>query len=173
MKFAQAMAIAMKIESNLAPFCERIQIAGSLRRQRAWVNDIDLVVLPRPGQTAALKARCLVNCTPVTDGEQNAIYRLRLRDGTEVQVDLFFARPPQVDLLAYEPGNFGTLLLCRTGSKEHNIFLVEHAKRLGLVWRPYAGVFDAAGRCCAAEEEAEIFTALDLPWIAPEHRERN
>lgn len=172
MKLARALVIALKISEQLAPFCERIEIAGSIRRARPQVNDVDLVILPKPGKLGMIKGRCMQNCAVVTDGEQNCIYRLRLPDQTELQLDLFFARPARRDLLAYEPGNFGSLLVCRTGSKEHNIFLVEHAKRMGLIWRPYAGVFNAAGECLAAESEEEIFQALDLPWIKPEDRER-
>ena len=77
------------------------------------------------------------------------------------------------DLLNTAPDNFGTLLLCRTGSKEHNIFLVEHAKRLNLRWNPYRGVIDGAGNVLASETEEDIFKALDLPWIQPEDRERS
>lgn len=172
MKLELSLILADKIIAALRPLCERIEVAGSIRRRRPEVNDIDLVLLPRPGQTETIKDRCRARCHQVTDGPQNAIFRLQLPDLTPLQLDLFFATPPSRDLLTATPGNFGTLLLCRTGSKEHNIFLVEHAKRLGLIWKPYAGIFDAAGRCLAAELEAEIFTALDLSWIPPEQRER-
>lgn len=172
MNYARALNMAEKIEAELLPFCERTAIAGSIRRRRPEVNDIDLVILPKPGKLGMIKGRCMQNCAVVTDGEQNAIYRLRLPDQSEIQLDLFFAQPARRDLLAYEPGNFGSLLLCRTGSKEHNIFLVEHAKRLGLVWKPYAGVFDADGKCLAAESEEAIFKALDLEFIPPAGRER-
>ena len=162
--------MAEKIAGQLAPMCERIEIAGSIRRGREWCNDIDLVILPKPGQRAAIKARCAANSRVVTDGEQN--YILELRDATRTQLDIFFARPPFKDLLQTIPGNFGSLLVCRTGSREHNIYLVEHAKRLGLVWKPYAGVFDGDGCCLASEEEVEIFAALELEFIEPARRER-
>lgn len=171
MNLARARNIADKIVMELSPLCERIALAGSIRRARPWVNDIDLVIRPRPGQLQAIKERCAQRCAVVTDGQQNCIYRLRLSDQTELQLDIFFARPAARDLLTATPGNFGSLLLCRTGSKEHNIFLVEHAKRLGRVWQPYAGVF-AGEECLAADDEGEIFTALDLEFIRPEDRER-
>lgn len=171
MKPRRALNLAEQIATALTPLCERIEIAGSIRRARPEVNDIDLVILPRPGQLQAIKDRCRVRCAAVTDGPQNCIFRLPLDVHSDIQLDLFFARPASRDLLASAPGNFGSLLLCRTGSKEHNIFLIEHAKRLGRVWKPYEGVF-AGDTCWAAEEESEIFTALDLPWINPEERER-
>jgi DNA polymerase/3'-5' exonuclease PolX len=160
--------MADQISAQLAPLCERIYIAGSLRRQRPVVNDIDLVILPRSGQQNAIKARCERQCHVVTDGPQNFIERLK----NDVQLDIFFARPAYKDLLQTVPGNFGSLLVCRTGSKEHNIFMVEHAKRIGLVWKPYQGVFNGEGHCLAAEDEAGIFAALQLDYITPEKRER-
>lgn len=172
MKLERATVIAHKIVAALQPLCERIEIAGSVRRARPEVNDIDLVLLPRPGQTAAIKARCRERCAQVSDGDQNSIFRLQLPDLTQLQIDLFFARPASADLFDTTPGNFGSILLCRTGSKEHNIWIVEHAKRLALEWSPYRGVVDAAGRVIASETEAEIFRALDLNFIPPEGRER-
>lgn len=172
MNLLSAANLGSKIIAHLAPMCDRIEVAGSIRRGRLEVGDIDLVILPKPGQFAAIKARCKEKCRVITDGDQNFISALRLSPGNEFQLDIFFARPACRDLLQYIPGNFGSLLLCRTGSKEHNILLVEHAKRMGLVWRPYAGVFDGYGRCLAAESEAEIFQSLDLEFVPPERRER-
>ena len=172
MNLALALRIAQTIQERLAPHCEQIAIAGSIRRARPVVGDIDLVLLPRPGQLAAIKSRCAQKCRVVRDGEQNCIYTLPLPDGAEVQLDIFIARPAISDLLQSVPGNFGTLLLCRTGSKEHNIFLVEHAKRMNLRWNPYRDVMDGQGRVLASETEADVFRALDLDMIQPEDRER-
>ena len=172
MKLARAIVIGLKIQEQLAPLCERIEIAGSIRRARPEVGDLDLVILPKTGQRDAIKSRCASKCARVTDGEQNCIYRLQLPDLTQFQIDIFFARPAASDLLQSDPGNFGSLLLCRTGSKEHNIFLVEHAKRLGLKWQPYRGVMDHGGQVLASETEADIFRALDLEFVPPERRER-
>ena len=168
MNLPEARVMAEKIAAQLAPLCERIEIAGSIRRERPLCNDIDMVILPKGGKPDAIKARCEQQCTVVTDGPQN--YIVRLKNG--VQLDIFFTRPAYKDLLQTIPGNFGSLLICRTGSREHNIFLVEHAKRIGLVWKPYQGVFDGEGYALAAEDEAGIFKALQLDFIPPEKRER-
>lgn len=168
MNLARAALIATKIAASLAPLCEKIEIAGSIRRARPLCGDIDLVILPRPGEQAAIKARCKQKCAVVIDGPQNCIYRM----GDDTQIDIFFARHPVKELLQTIPGNFGSLLLCRTGSKEHNIYLVEHAKRRGLQWKPYEGVFDEDGYCLASETEESIFDALNLGFVPPERRER-
>jgi len=181
-KLARAQVIADLVQGQLATLCVQLQVAGSIRRRRPEVGDLDLVLLPRPGQAEAIKARCRQKCAVVREGEQNCIYRLpaspeqALREPPELgwQIDLFFARPTQRDLLGEEPGNFGSLLLCRTGSKEHNIFLIEHAKALdeGLTWNPYRGVVNQKGQVIASETEEAIFTALKLPFVRPEDRER-
>lgn len=172
MNLARAQSIAEKIRSELAGFCTRVEIAGSIRRRRPQVNDIDLVLEPRPGQVETIKARCEARCTRVTDGDKISIWRLRLPDNEIIQLDLYFTEPRTSDLFNTTPANFGSVLLCRTGSKEHNIFMVEQAAKLGRCWRPMLGVFDDSGLCLASETEEEIFQALNLDFIPPERRER-
>lgn len=170
---SSAIILAEGIATELSPYCERVAIAGSIRRRRPFVNDIDLVVLPKPHQTAALKDRCKRHARPVIDGPWNCIYALK----SGFQLDIFIAEAQRKDLFQTLPTNFGTLLLCRTGSKEHNIYLVERAKSLGLRWNPHHGVFASTPgaqhtRLLPSETEEEIFTALQLDFIPPEKRER-
>lgn len=168
MNLIPARKIAEKILLEIRPFCVRAEIAGSIRRGREHVNDIDLVVLPKPGGLADLQGRFHRACKVRAEGPQNAIYELV----NGFQLDVFFAYERH-DLLSPMTTNWGTLLLCRTGSKEHNIHLVMHAKRVGLIWKPYAGVFSQdSAECLASATEEEIFKALGLPFIAPELRER-
>ena len=123
-------------------------------------------------QREAVLSRCARYWSRVTEGPKNCIFRRQFPSGQTIQLDLFFASQTTRDLLDMQPGNFGTLQLCRTGSKEHNIYLVEHAKRLGLRWAPYDGVFEK-GVCIASETEAAVFQALHLDFIPPERRERS
>jgi DNA polymerase (family X) len=172
---AKADAIAGKISDALRPFCDRLEIAGSIRRRRPTVNDIDLVLLPKPGQLEALRARCEKNALRIqANGLQNLILFLPYppagREG--LQLDVWIARPRDADLISTTPSNWGSLLLCRTGSKEHNIFLLDRARDLGLRWNTYEGVYDRTGFCLACETEESIFAALKLDFIRPEKRER-
>jgi len=179
MKLREAYLLAARIKGELEPMCERIEIAGSIRRARPEVNDIDLVLLPKPGMHGAIRKRCLRRCHLVTDGEQNLIVRLPT-NGTPAsgfQVDLFFARGREQDLLGSTPGNWGSILLCRTGSKEHNIWIAERARSLGLQWQTYKGIFGPSvldgptDKLMASETEEEIFKALNLELIPPVMRE--
>ncbi len=181
MNLAAARQLAESIQGQLAPFCEKIEIAGSIRRQRPNVNDIDFVVLPKEGQLLAFRDRCTARARVVKDGTVNYILALPVNaakrellglSGWEVRIDIFIARPAVRDLLQTKPGNFGSLLLLRTGSKEHNIWLIEEAKKNYMEWRTHEGLFDPEGFCVAAETEAEILQMMNVPWIEPERRER-
>lgn len=171
MKLEHARRLAAVIMGAMAPYCARIEVAGSVRRGRPWVNDVDFVVLdPNP---AEFRQRAGANAIGVKDGPEILI--VRLRDGT--QVDFFFAHGPTTELLDTKPGNWGTVLLCRTGSKEHNIHLAQRAQKLGFKWETMIGLtfaVDMKGtQIMASETEEDIFKELDLPFIKPEDRERD
>jgi len=165
MNLIAVTSVATKIVAELRPLCERIEIAGSIRRQRPEVNDIDLVILaPDP---TAVKQRCRMRCAPVIDGLSNATFRM----SSGVQLDLFFARPLVPDLIESKPCNWGSVLLCRTGSLQHNVFLCQRAQKLGLKWNPQEGVLDPEGYVISSETEQQIYEMLGLPFVLPIHRE--
>lgn len=161
-----ARKYAEQIAAQLEPFCERIEIAGSIRRQRPVVNDIDLVVLAKDAE--GLRRRCLEHCTAITHGD--SVFSVETRTG--VQVDLFFAHAGERTLLQPVPSNWGSVLLQRTGSREHNIYLVERAKQLGMRWALMTGIMDADFNILGADSEEGIFKALQLDFVPPEKRER-
>jgi DNA polymerase (family 10) len=162
----EAWAIADRIKAELLPFCEKLEVAGSLRRAREHVNDIDLVVLPK--DAAGLRARVALRTMPITDGPANLMVRLR----SGLQLDIFFAHGGTRDLLDAQPSNWGSVLLCRTGSKEHNIFLAQRAQELGLKWETMRGIVNAEGKILAGATEESIFEALNMDWVPPVLRER-
>jgi len=187
MNLTRATKLAERIKGELQEWCDLIEIAGSVRRQRPECNDVDLVILPKAGAMHAIRERCLRNGTVVLDGAQNFIVKLN-GWGSEpdgFQVDLFIARQPMSGLFESTPTNFGSLLLCRTGSKEHNIFMIDQAKRCGCRWNPYEGVYSGGrwehvgekseyigGKLTASETEGSIFKALGMEFVAPDRREK-
>src|SRR5574341_103846 len=132
-------------------------MAGSLRRMRETVKDIDVLVAaaPRPAMEAFVG---LPNVAEVlARGETKS--SVRLVEGI------------QADLRVVEPDAFGSALQYFTGSKAHNIRVRELAVRKGLKLSEY-GVFAAKGeRRIAAATEEDVYAALGLPWIPPELRE--
>jgi len=167
MKLSAATKLAERILEELAPLCAVLTVAGSIRRQCAEVNDIDLVAIPH--DQYQFRARVLRNAQPIQDGPVNLIVRLQ----NNVQLDIFMARAATQDLIDKRPTNFGTLLLCRTGSKEHNIKVAHRAISLGLKWKPYEGVLQPTANgdlLVASTTEEQIFRTLRMDYIEPMER---
>ena len=170
MQLAAALKLAEKIAAELLPFCDRLEIAGSIRRQRPNVNDIDLVCIPK--DRAKLRERIARKCLIRSDGDQAIIADLPTLSGAPpFQLDLWLAHGEKRDLLGAEDSNFGTLWLCRTGSKHFNIWFARQAQMRDLHWNPHRGLFAGHALVCCSREE-DLFAALDIPFINPVDRER-
>jgi DNA polymerase (family 10) len=168
---ANARKLAERIVAEITPFCERIDIAGSIRRARPEVGDIDIVCLPLPGRRCDLELRCTRRGRITKRGDQYMLVEL----AGGIQLDLWFSHAETDDLFAPQPCNHGMLLLARTGSAAHNIHLASRAKKMGLHFHPHRGILrDARPRApvVASETEEDIFHALGLDFVAPERRER-
>lgn len=170
MTLAYANRCAERIMTWLTPHCDRIQAAGSIRRGRPTVNDIDMVAVPKTWQTYDLLGDKL------TEGNSTAfeIQRRCLAEGWTIiksgdQFISWSARGLQVDLWFCTQLTWGTVLLCRTGSKEHNIWLAQQALARGGHWNPHHGLF-LRGEMVTATEAA-IYAALGLEYIEPSQRE--
>jgi DNA polymerase (family 10) len=161
----KARRYAEQIAQALQPFCTRLEIAGSIRREKPFCGDIDIVAEPR--DEPSLRARIVDGKEVIQNGPQNI--HIRLTNGIEVQV--FLARPETKDLLDTKPSNWGSLLLLRTGSKEHNIFIAQTARACCMEWKVYEGLFKD-GKLVASATEDEIFAALYLKPIPPQKREK-
>jgi DNA polymerase (family X) len=77
-----------------------------------------------------------------------------------------------VDLYMATPETWTTLLLIRTGSREHNIKLAQRAKELGMKLRASGdGIEDASGQLLRVSAEEELFSLLQIPYTPPERRD--
>jgi len=160
MPLGAALLLAEDILPRLRalPEVRQIEAAGSLRRMKETVKDIDILV------TSASPARVMevfVGLPNVTEilahGETKS--SVRLREGI------------QTDLRVVEPESFGAALQYFTGSKQHNIRVRELAQRRGLKVSEYGVFEEQANRRVAGKTEEEVYAAVGLPWIPPELRE--
>jgi len=158
---ADAVAIAKELVSRLlaVPGVEDATFAGSLRRMRETIGDVDLLVSSRnPGPVmAALRDSNLVR-EIVAAGEK--------------KTSVILTRGIQADLRVVDPSSWGAALIYFTGSKAHNIRVRERAVRRGVILNEY-GLFDRddPDRLVAGASEAEVYAALDLDEIPPPMRE--
>src|SRR5437899_2918507 len=156
---AGAAAMLGYLESETA--VERIAIAGSLRRWRETIGDVDIVV----GADDA---------APIMDAFARApsVQRVLARGDTKSSVVV--DRGLQIDLRVVPPSSYGAALLYFTGSKEHNVRLRGLALRRKLLLNEY-GLYrigeEERGQELAAASEEDVYAALGMDWIPPELRE--
>jgi DNA polymerase (family 10) len=140
---------------------DAITPAGSLRRGRETIGDLDLLVTG-PNAAAALDK---VAANP-------RVHEVLGRGPNKTSVKLG-REGLQVDVRALEHQSFGAAMQYFTGSKEHNVALRQRAIRMGLKLSEY-GLFRADDETrVAGETEEGVYAALALDWIPPELRENN
>nr|MBA3587244.1 DNA polymerase/3'-5' exonuclease PolX [Chloroflexota bacterium] len=135
----------------------RIEVAGSLRRRRPTIGDLDLLaaVDDPAALIGALDGLPEVEKVLSAGSDKSSIV---LRDG------------PQVDLMVCSPAAWGTHLLHFTGSRDHNIALRGMALDKGWSLSEKGFKVIETGELQLAADETEAYERLDLPWMAPELR---
>ena len=153
---AQPEAEAVLASLRDLPSVEQAEVAGSCRRRRETVGDLDVLVAANDSQEAmdSLAEHPLVT-EVLSRGPTKQ--RVRLTSGLEM------------DLRVVATEAYGAALQYFTGSKEHNIVMRRRAQQRGLKLNEY-GVFDGEERVAGATEE-DVYRTMDLPWIPPELRE--
>ena len=154
MELEKGQRIATEVIKLLSPYCKRIQVAGSIRRRKLEVNDIDLVLIPDN----------LWNLHQ----EIMRLGKVRMSGSRIMRVTVGLA---QIDLYFADEENWATFLLIRTGSKENNIRLATLAKKRG--WHLAAngdGLLNEEGERIAGDTEQSIYGALGIPYQLPQER---
>jgi len=152
------LQIAKRIEAVLArvPGVEAAAVAGSIRRHRETIGDVDvLVATKRPQRVSKVFASLPEVQAVLAQGPTKTL--VRLSNGMDA------------DLRVLAPESYGAALLYFTGSKSHNVALRKIAQKKRLKLNEY-GLFRGE-RCIAGRTEEEVYGALGLAWIPPEMRE--
>ncbi len=157
---ADQLADALRLHMQNCPAIQRIEFAGSYRRGRETVGDLDVLVDSTDAES-------------VMDhfSEFPELEQVIVRGDTKMSIRV--TNSFQVDLRVVPADAFGAALQYFTGSKDHNVELRGRAKQLGLKINEY-GVFRVEGddeSYIAGATEEEVYQALDLPCFAPEIRE--
>jgi len=156
------LAVAAQYADALTAFLQsvpgvgQVTVAGSFRRMRETVGDLDILV------TAAVGSPVMQRFTAYDEVAEV------LSAGT-TRASVILKSGLQVDLRVVDETAYGAALCYFTGSKAHNIAIRRIAQKLGLKVNEY-GVFRGTERV-AGEDEASVYKRLGLPWIPPELRE--
>ncbi|MEO6120238.1 MAG: PHP domain-containing protein, partial [Terriglobales bacterium] len=177
---------AQKLIAHLAgtPGVDTITPAGSLRRGRETVGDLDILVTGRGCEPSSKQLEPIKDKVLAFPG----ILEVLVRGDNKVSFKLRSGM--QVDVRLLPPASFGAALQYFTGSKNHNVTLRQRALKLGFTLNEY-GLFKlepgqkapeddpdkpvkpVAGKLVAGKTEAEVYKKLGLDYIPPEMRENN
>jgi DNA polymerase/3'-5' exonuclease PolX len=167
--YAHALQIAEEVKAQLAPHCDKIEIAGSIRRKKEFVKDIEIVAIPKPYETGLFKTGLaeVVDQWTCVKGELEYMGRPGVKPCRYTQrilpsgiaLDLFFAKPK----------NWGWILALRTGSDKFNRFvLLEALKQKG--YAAMGGYIRYRGAVEPVTSEMDLFRLCNLPYSPPEAR---
>jgi DNA polymerase/3'-5' exonuclease PolX len=115
LELAKAKALAMQIDDNVRTFCDKLELVGSIRRQKKLVGDIDFVVMATDKNWGKISS-CFKKLNIICAGNQ------LIKVNCPVGGDLF-----QADFYRGYDNNFGIQQLIRTGSADHNMWLAGFA----------------------------------------------
>lgn len=155
-----ALPVAQQLVRALAEFpsVQRVAIAGSLRRGRETVGDVDIVA-------SSADPASVMDEFVRTPGVEQVLARGDTKASIVLKMGL------QVDLRVVRDDQFAAALHHFTGSKEHHVALRELAQAKGLKISEYGIVRVDEGEPLAVATEADVFAAVGLPCIPPELRE--
>lgn len=149
--------------SFLVRYCERVEVAGSVRRGKSEVGDVELVLVPKMTGKVNLAWKFLDKLSAVgvlfEPSKAGPKYRCYPASNTRPQIDLFAVTPP---------AQWGAILAIRTGPAEYSKGLVTALLRHGM--RCQDGAVREAGKIVPTPEELDFFRVCGVPWTEPAQR---
>jgi DNA polymerase/3'-5' exonuclease PolX len=173
MLLEKAVVIAERVKAVLAPHCDRIEIAGSIRRCKAEVGDVEIVCIPKKSAGGHRDIRWVLAADSLGR-------RLKgdLATGKYVQLQTWFDDdgPMKVDVFTARRENWGLIYAIRTGSAEYS----HKVLACGWVRNGYHSVEGMLTRdgdksvrdaeMLPVYEEEDLFRMAGVPWVKPEER---
>lgn len=185
---AEAFAVASQLVKILGPGCERIEVAGSIRRRKSEVSDVEIVYVPILEPLYDLfgdKAGSADKSVERIDGMIRAgiLQKRKNVNGSEIwgqrnRLARHVESGIPVDLFATTDSAWWNYLVCRTGGRETNERIARCARARGWKWNPYGDGFtdlDSAGnemKCSrfGVSSERDVFEFVGLEFAEPEER---
>ncbi len=185
----QANAVAQQLVRALAECVERVEVAGSLRRRKREVGDIEILYIPKitrvadPGSLlgetiesnrmdVALSA---LEMTGALERRKNIKGAEMFGEKNKLMRDVKSGIP--VDFFAATAENWFNYLVCRTGGADNNVAIASAAQRKGWKWNPYGAGFsceahpgpygDVPAQTHVVRSEEDVFRFVGLPYRPP------
>ena len=160
LRIGDVLPLALEICDRLKdiPGVQKIEYAGSLRRMKETIGDLDFVVATTDAEPVMQAFRAMPNIEEIL-GAGNTKSSVRLNTGL------------QVDLRALEPKYWGCAMQYFTGSQQHNIRVREIAQQKGFSLNEYRLINDKTGEELLFDTEAALYAKLGMAYIEPELRE--
>lgn len=163
--YAEAHAMALDVLEQLRPHCIRAEIAGSIRRKKPMVGDIEIVAIPKPYSMGGLfndnDIATVVNQWEKVKGDMEygkTKYTQRILP-SGIKLDLFFA----------QEDNWGSIFAIRTGSADYS-YKVLASTWVSMGYKSEGGYLFKDGKRYEMREEKDLFELLGLRYVAPEKR---
>lgn len=181
---AAALAVAKELCDVLRPVAERLIVAGSLRRRKAEVGDVEILFVPKLKAVPFDLFGTVVQMSLVEDAladllEGGVLAKRKNVNGSEMwgaknMLAVHVASGIPVDLFAATEANWWNYLVCRTGPGESNIAIASAAQAMGWKWNPYGAGFSRQIGLTTEERvvgsEREVFEFVGLPFKEPWER---
>ncbi len=173
MELQKAKAIAEELKSLLEPGCQRIEIAGSIRRQKPEVGDIELLVIPK--YDGMLERVDCLNEAIVDLMRQEVLGSRRNKLGSLVygpknKLMLHLPSGIGVDIFSTTDECWAVSLVVRTGGAETNKRIATAALRKNWHWHAYGRGFSTPNGEVICHSEREVFEAVGMPYLQPWER---
>jgi DNA polymerase/3'-5' exonuclease PolX len=183
-KFPASIAkdVARELCAHLKPITDRLICAGSLRRRKPEVGDVEILFVPKfgrvddgtlfgsEGSLVDAKLEELLRAGVIT---KRPSVNGSTAYGPKNKLLVHVATGMPVDLFTATEANWFNYLVCRTGPSESNVRIAEAAKAKGFKWHPYKPGFseEATGRVFPMGSEEEVFRFVGLPYAKPWDRQ--
>ena len=178
-----AREVALEMSALLAPTCVRLVIAGSVRRGKATVGDVELMVVPKwenrrdsrslfgDVERVNLLDELLGNSDRILAPRKNKLGRETI--GNQIKLYRHSKTQIPVDVFVTQSASWWNYLVCRTGPSESNIRICQAARQRGWKWEPYSPGFvreDYSERSAEMDSEEAVFRFVGLEYLPPDKR---
>jgi DNA polymerase/3'-5' exonuclease PolX len=171
-------SVANQVLEDLRPVCERMQIAGSIRRQRASVGDVEIVAIPKTAPSDLFNTRhhSLLWAYLATQDDRYRWVRGNNPNGRYHALETIQSPRVQIDIFTCSADNWGWTLLIRTGPADYSKMMLALWKHIQRIPKHQCGsingfLVDHKGQPINTPEEQDVYDLFCLPYQPPERRD--